>query len=427
MGMSRYTIGLSVLAFFALLSVGGCTTAAQVGNYDESLTEDYIPLEEEQWAKEQAYIFHGEFVEQGLLYSDTNVRLYMNYLEQRLLFGREDLQGAIALFVIKSPVPNAFVMPNGYVYINSGLFCNLETEDQLAAIISHEIAHVTQMHSVKSVIARKNTLIGAHVGDFMTGGLGLVYFGAFANIMHFSREQEREADEVGLAILSDSGYQPKAMLEAFQSMNKSPELRHSKQSIYSSHPSTDSRINELKTMVNSLPQTELSGEVVSEYFVSIKARMMEDSLKIRLRNREYNLGLSIINEASRYFSDSAKTYFYLGEVHRGFYRYPKDAARELYWINIGQAKVDEALQKRFENERSTNFSESIRFYELAAASDPPYAKAFRRLGEMAQESGQYDKARQYYIRYMQLSPNSSDKLYIERALKNIDMEPKRGK
>ena len=176
---------IAVLCIAALQ--GACTTTAEVGTLDDAMHEGYTPLNEEKWAIEQADIFHKEFLEKGLLYNDPDMQSYLNQIEKSLLSNRTDIQERIKLFVLKSPSPNAVAWPNGNIYIHAGLFSPVETDDQLAAVISHEMAHITQKHSVKAIISQKNTLIGAHIGDFATGGLGLVYSGAFANIMDFSR------------------------------------------------------------------------------------------------------------------------------------------------------------------------------------------------------------------------------------------------
>ena len=416
--MNRYSA--QALQFFLVLGLAvACTTTSDVRSMNETLHTDYVPLEEEQWAVEQADLYHREFVEQGLLYSGEQLVAYLGRIESRLLFQQPELQDVIRLFVLKSPAPNAFALPNGNIYVHSGLFTTLETEDQLAAVASHEIAHVTQRHSVKAVISNKNKLVGSHIADFATGGFGLVYFGTLASIMQFSREQEAEADEVGLAILEDSGYQPRAMLEAFESLSKYPELKHVNRSIYSSHPSYQSRMKELSQLVEAKYRADKKAEKRDDEFVAIKARMMEDSLKTRLRNREYNLALTIVNEAGEYFDNAVKVEFYRGEVYSGFARYPEISAREYHWIQTGKDKPDKNTEEKFRQDQADNLSAAIRYYESSAQADPPYAKAFRRLGEIAEQQGRNQQALNYFAQYLVQSPNAKDRLYVEHAMERL--------
>lgn len=415
----RLRCGLALSLLLALLSLAACTTTSDVGSIDASLRADYVPLEEEQWAIEQADLFHRDFIDQGLVYNNVDIRVYLDQMEHRLLPEKSGIQGRIKLFIFRAPIPNAFAMPNGNIYVHAGLFIALESEDQLAAVVGHEIAHVTQRHSLKAIISQKNTLIGAHIGDFATGGLGLVYFGAFANIMRFSRAQETEADEVGLSLLAEAGYQPMAMAEAFESLGKYPELRHVKRSIYSSHPSFQSRRSELAEMARGMSGVEHGAESRSEAFVTLKASMMEDSLRIRLRNRQFNLAKTIVDEASDYFSDQTIVNFYYGEIYRGFSRFPDDAAREEYWIETGKEKLDTELQQRYQAQVEANLAKAEEYYQAAAAADPPYAKSFRRLGEVAEQLGDYQGATRYFRHYLETAPGASDQLYVERALERL--------
>jgi len=385
----------------------------------DNRNSEYVPLKEEQWAIEQADLYHREFVEQGLLYGDDKLKARLEHVESRLLQTQPEIRAVIQLFVLRSPALNAFAMPNGNIYVHAGLFTALQSEDQLAAITSHEIAHVTERHSVKAVISNKNKLIGSHIADVATGGFGFVYFDTYASIMNFSREQEAEADEVGLSLLVDSGYKPQAMLEIFQSISNYPELKHVKNSIYSSHPSYKSRIGALQSMLAPYRVSGDRGEIRDEEFIAIKARMMEDSLKTRLRNREYNLGLTIVNDADEFFADAVKVNFYRGEVYRGFAQFPKIAAREVYWIETGKDKADRATEEKFIQERAHNLDAAIRNYQLSAQAVPPYAKSFRRLGEIAEEQGRTEEALGYFERYLEQSPDAKDRSYVELALKRL--------
>jgi hypothetical protein len=396
-----------------------CTSTSDVRSMTETRNSEYVPLKEEQWAIEQADLYHREFVEQGLLYADITLKTRLDRMESRLLSTQPEIRAAIQLFVLRSPALNAFAMPNGNIYVHAGLFTALQSEDQLAAIVSHEIAHVTQRHSVKAVISNKNKLIGSHIVDFATGGFGVVYFGTYASIMDFSREQEAEADAVGFSLLVDSGYQPQAMLEIFKSLGNYPELKHVKNSIYSSHPSYQSRIRALQTMVAEKRGTGDFGEIQDDEFVAIKSRMMEDSLKTRLRNREYNLALTIINDADEFFADAVKVNFYRGEVHHGFAQFPEIAAREYYWIQTGKDKADKATEEKFIRERTDNLDAAIRYYELSVQAVPPYAKSFRRLGEIAEGQGRTEQALGYFTQYLEHSPDAMDRLYIELAMKRL--------
>jgi predicted Zn-dependent protease len=407
---------LLAISFAGLLFA--CTTTSDVGRLDESLSEDYVPLEEEAWAMEQAELFHEEFERQGLIYGDPKIRAYVGYLEQRLLSGRAEMQGAMEFYVLRSPAPNALSLPNGNIYVHAGLFSALTSEGQVAAVLCHEIAHVTERHSLKSIIARKNTLIGAHIGDLVTGGLGLVYLGAAANFMQFSREQESEADREAIRCLSRAGYRPEAMVEAFQSLSQFPELKHVKQSIYSSHPSYQRRIEEIRQMAAAMPPPS-GPEVHDPRFEPIRRQMLDDSIAMRLRHRQFQLALNALDQAGAALLDEAKFDFYRGEVYRGFYRYPEDAAQEYTWIQTGKFRADDVTLARFQDAREKHLGMAIESYQASARHDPPFPKSLRRLGELMEVQGDYPSAIQFYEAYLRTGPSAGNRMPVEAALTRL--------
>jgi Zn-dependent protease with chaperone function len=416
-----------LLCVVAAILLSACTTTSEVKSMSETDDANYIPLDEEKWAIEQADLYHRETRQKGLLYSGEHITSYLGQIENRLLAARPSIQEAISLFILKSPNPNAFAFPNGNIYLHAGLFTTLESEDQLAAVAAHEIVHVTERHSVKAVIANKNKLIGSHIADIATGGFGLVYFGTYASIMNYSREQESDADRLGMKLLAGSGYQQRAMAEAYESLIRYPELRHQKSSIYSSHPSFQARIRDLHELAGEVSPGQNLPEIRDGTFRELKAKMMEDSLKIRLRNREFNLSVTILDEAAEYFGNSAKIDFYRGEIHHGFYTYPEIAAREYHFIETGKDKADTASIQKFEEEKEGNLAAAIAHYQRASEGMPPYPKSLRRLGEIEEQRGNAKQARDYFSRYLELQPDASDRSYVEHAMKRLGHNTGEGK
>ena len=405
-----------------VVALCACTSTSNVKSMSETLHTAYVPSEEEQWAIEQADKFHAELTEQGLLYRNEQVTSCLTRIEGYLLSNSEQLQDTISLFILKSPTPNALALPNGRIYLNAGLFTPLQTEDQLAAIAAHEIAHVIRRHSIQAIISRKNKLVGSHILDFATGGFGLVYLGTYASIMSFSREQEMEADEEALILLEKSGYQKAALLQAFQSLNRYAGFRHNKQSLYSSHPSFVIRMKTLEKMAGIANATSREVTNREDEFNQIKAEMMESSLRIRLRNKEFNQALIIVEEADNYFPDSAKKDFFRGEVYYGFYKYPEISAKEYYWIQTGKHNTDVETEEKFFSDREANLSAAIENYQLSIQVDQPYAKALRRLGEIAEIQGQDQQAVYYFNTYLKQLPDAKDILYVKRALNRLGQQ-----
>lgn len=400
-----------VLAFSMLL---GCTSTQQLGTYEESLDPYYVPMEEELWAAEQADKFHAELIAEGQLLENEDVNQLVEQIEARLLedyAGREDIR----IYILRSPIPNAMAWPNGAIYLHSGLFTSLSSVDQIAAITAHEIAHVTERHSVEAVIERKNTMVTAHIADLATGGFGLAYFPALASMTSHSREQEAEADAVGIRRLEAAGYQPEAMVEVFEAFKTMPDLKHIEYSIYSSHPSQDARIANLQNLVEAAP-VEAAPELADAQFNNVKAAVMRINLDIRLRWRQFRLAEVIVDQAADYFGEGTQLDFYRGEIYRGMASYPVDAAYEKYWIETGKEKRSNPHTAEFEAAVPGNLANAAVFYEAAASGEPARPLAYKRLGQISAQAGDHEQALVWYQRFLETKPKRSQQRHVERLM-----------
>jgi predicted Zn-dependent protease len=149
---------------------------------------------------------------------------------------------------------NAFALPGGPVWVHRGVLQSATSESQVAGVLAHEIAHVAQRHAAdqltKAMIANWGlTVLGAVLGN--TGGAGTTQVAAslLANgvFLKFSRDDEREADDVGLQIMRRAGWDPQGMIELFEILRR--EQRRdpgSVETFFSSHPSAQDRIARLR-------------------------------------------------------------------------------------------------------------------------------------------------------------------------------------
>ena len=157
--------------------------------------------------------------------------------------------------VIEEPgTVNAFALPGGHIYATSGLLQLADTDGQLASVVAHEIAHVTQRH----IAERMATQYGLQVlGSVALGGdagtlsqlAGSVVQQGF--LMKYSREQELEADRVGLGIMKRAGYNPEAAVEMFRKLAAGE--GKGGPAFFSSHPTTGRRIEQLQGLIARQP------------------------------------------------------------------------------------------------------------------------------------------------------------------------------
>lgn len=188
---------------------------------------------------------------------------------------RDDLEYTFT--VIDSPEINAFALPGGYVYINRGLLAFLNSEDQLAAVLAHEIGHITARHAVQQQargnLGRTAAGIGGFVAAVATGsayvGSELSQLGSLwtqAGVSGFGREHELEADGLSAEYLRNAGYEPRAVLDVLSILKNQEDFnvqvagqRAGYHGLFATHPRNDER---LQSAVGSV---SAEGESDAEY------------------------------------------------------------------------------------------------------------------------------------------------------------------
>lgn len=200
--------------------------------------------------------------EQYGVYDDAALQRYVNDIGQRLAKAshRSDLQ--YRFLVVDSPQINAFALPGGYIYVTRGILAYLNSEAELAAVLGHEIGHVTARHSVQQMSAATAANVGTSIlqifvpqirnsaGDLLVGALGN------ALLSGYGREHELQADRLGAEYLARTGYDPQAMIrvvgvlknqelfdaEVAKGEGREPRAYHG---LFASHPDNDTRLQEV--------------------------------------------------------------------------------------------------------------------------------------------------------------------------------------
>ncbi len=194
-------------------------------------------------------------VERGIgLVDNATLTAYVEAVGKRLArhSPRQDVEYKFA--VVDAPEPNAFALPGGYVYVTRGLLVLVNSEDELAGVIGHEIGHVAARHSVQQVsraapfaivtgLSAAVTSLASPLLGQVVGGVGGVASGLV--LASFSREQEREADRVGQQMAAAAGWEPAALANLLRTLGREEGLHGTAQrraSFLASHPSTPERV-----------------------------------------------------------------------------------------------------------------------------------------------------------------------------------------
>lgn len=171
-------------------------------------------------------------------------------LHSEELRASEGFGGFKAKVLYDDELVNAFAAPGGYVYVTTGLILKAKSCAEVAGVMAHELAHVTNRHSVESMadsimLGLAGQLIGA--GDMLVG----LTQGLAKN--SFNRGQEREADKDGLGIVIRAGYNPKGMIDFFETLGADETAVDRALSVLSTHPNSAARMRRLRDLVNDMP------------------------------------------------------------------------------------------------------------------------------------------------------------------------------
>jgi predicted Zn-dependent protease len=172
--------------------------------------------------------------------------------------------GNFYFLILKDPSINAYAMSGGVIVIHSGLILNSQSESELAGVMAHEIAHVTQHHIARMMAGKSSTLVtglgvlaGAAAASKSPDAAQAIITGTMATQLHqqrvFSQQMESEADRVGLRILSSAGFDPKAMPTFLEKLDRRTNDLYGDITQYlRSHPLTIDRISDTRTRANQL-------------------------------------------------------------------------------------------------------------------------------------------------------------------------------
>jgi predicted Zn-dependent protease len=206
----------------------------------------------------------------GLVIEDPDVGEYIQSLGARLAAHAQEGGLKFTFVVMKEPSINAFALPGGFVVVHSGLILASKSESELAGVLSHEISHVTQRHLVRSIqnqgrasLAATAAMLAAIVLGAISGnpnvGMAGVVVGQGSAMQHqlnFSRENEYEADRVGIGVMASAGYDPNAMATFFDTLSHRTPYAGQNAKILEflqNHPVTTARIAEAKARAANYP------------------------------------------------------------------------------------------------------------------------------------------------------------------------------
>jgi predicted Zn-dependent protease len=272
---------VGVLAVLSLLA-GGASAAdkkkkdpEEIGNRDVGKGMNFYSLEKEIALGKQ---LAQEVERQAKVIDDPIIAEYVSRVGQNLV-RNSDAKVPFTIKVLDSEEVNAFALPGGFFFVNTGLILKAESEAELAGVMAHEIAHVAARHGtrqatrgeVANIASIALIFVGGWTGYAIRQGAGIAIPMGF---LTFSRGFEREADYLGLQYMYKAGYDPNAFVDFFekiQSLEKRKPGSISK--VFSTHPMTDTRIQAAQHQIQTELQAKPEYVVTTSEFNDVKGRL----------------------------------------------------------------------------------------------------------------------------------------------------------
>ena len=261
---------------------------SKIGDRNVGKAVNFYSLEKEiQLGRQLA----AEVEQNAKIVEDPVIAEYVNRIGQNIV-NNSDAKVPFTIKVIDSDEVNAFALPGGYFYVNTGLIELAQDEAELAGVMAHEIAHVAARHGTRSA-TRSQLIQYATIPLLFIGGwagYGIQQAANFAipmTMLKFSREFEHQADFLGVQYLYKAGYDPTAMVQFFERLKaKQKRNKNAIAKAFSSHPMTKSRIKAVQKTINQLLPEQPEYAVSSSEFDDIKERLAK--LHVRRKPAEWD-------------------------------------------------------------------------------------------------------------------------------------------
>lgn len=347
----------------------------------------------------------AELYARDYILEDAEVTEYVAGLAWRLVAAAEAEPPALNVFVMKDPRINAFALPGGYMGMNAGAITSVRTESELAGVLAHELAHVTQRHIARTIEGTQTanlatwaavlaTIVAASANPEVV--VAALSAGQAANLqreVNFTRAHELEADRIGIRTMSRAGFDPQGVATFFVRMEQQSRLYGNQvPEFLRTHPVNTTRISEARTRAASLPGARVKDSLE---FGLMQARARALVAERPSEAAEYftaRIGAGGAAVADRY--GLALAYARLGDYPRALTTLQPalDAAPRQASLNLLHARVLLAQGKLEEGER---------VIAATLQHHPRYAPVILEYAESLIAAGKPDTARQVLISHEQ--------------------------
>jgi predicted Zn-dependent protease len=379
----------SAIILVLLATLCGCATTSlpPVTSKDFVFEEDEKRLWNRSEEEEQA------IARSGMLYQDRELEAYLNTVARKLEPPEVYQRIPFRILVLNNPYCNAFAMPNGYVYVHTGILARMDNEAQLATLLAHEMTHATHRHQLREFHGKLNkSLVFAStrslIGELPALGELSRVLGAIstkAAINGHSRELETEADMVGIGLVVKAGYDPTESPKLFQHLKTEMEEEGLDEPFFfGTHPRLKERMENYNDFLEQLGK-QTGGVTNGETFRKKVAAAIIDNAFVQFRAGRFAQAQSGAKKYLAIRPNDGRGYYLLGEIAR--------------------QKGDEG-----------DLKEAKKQFQKGVSVDPSYPDGYKGLGLLYFKEGKKTHAARAFKTYLAKSPRAADRSYIEEYM-----------
>lgn len=392
--------------------------------------------------------------EKGWIYDDPATTEYVERVGRSVVPSEAFENVKWRFRVLRDPVPNAFALPNGSIYIHSGLLSRLQNEAQLAGVLAHEVTHAFNRHGYLAYHDMRKKAVAIHVLSAAATAAGVA--GVNAGVVNaigtllpmlvvetmfgYRRELEHESDVYAVGMLKNAGYDPLQVPAALDLLTKGPEVDLSVQSVFwSDHPKLKDRVRDTTAIAHQLVLPETRGKLGEETYLASTSNVIRHDAGLALLLGRPRTALAIANRLLSLDSKNPDDYVLLGDAYRTLgARAPEPTSEEQ--TDQGKKNTRKMLSKMTTNEFEkallanpggkerweTNLGESERAYLRALEVDANNRAAHRGLGYLRENQNRWSDAIASFSKYLELAPDASDAKFIRRRVETLQKKIETG-
>jgi len=386
--------------------------------------------------------------EKGWVFTDPATNQYLTTLGLSLVPKETPENVRWQFRAVRDLEGNAFALPNGSIYVTSGLLARMENEAQLAGVLAHEITHVVNRHSYRANRSSRKKMVAI---DFMLAGASFTVYGALGSAVvyalvttlpmivvettfGFSRELEHEADVYAVNALYLRGYDLREFSRGFELLRNGPEVDLAKESVFwSSYPKLTERAQYIREKAEQL-QPNTAGLLVNQFpFRTATNSVVRNTGALALFLGWPRTALASANRLVAEEPNNAENYVLLGDAYRSLgARTPLPQGEELTKSAKNETRQRMSMMTLAEYNRAllaephggerwqANFMRAEEAFRKALAIDPQNASAHRGLGLLYESNDAREEAIAELKKYLELAPKARDARQVKVHLQSLE-------